>query len=90
MTVTPTEEGIRMINNYMPCFVCEEGYFHPRVNKATIRPPYGPAFTVKAKYAVCNECGTEVQTMMDTDSNVQNMRKLSHRMNQMGQKLVKI
>jgi len=79
-----------MINNYMPCFFCDEGYFHQRVNKATIRPAYGASFTIKAKYAVCNECGSEVQTMMETDSNIRNMRKLSNRVNQMSQKLVKV
>lgn len=79
-----------MINNYTLCFICEEGYLHQRVDRIKINPPFGSPFTVKGKYAVCPECGTEVQTMMESDSNIQNLKKLSGRFNQIGQRFVKI
>lgn len=79
-----------MINNYTLCFVCKEGIFHPRVDQLRVRPVSGAEFTVKTKYAVCSECGTEVQTMMDTDSNIKNMRKLSDRVDALGRKYANV
>jgi len=79
-----------MINSYTLCFVCEEGVFHSRIDKVRVRPVCGNEFTVKTKYAVCSECGTEVQTAIDTASNVRNMEKLSDRVNALGRKYANV
>ena len=79
-----------MIKNYTLCFICEEGYLHHRTDRIKVSPPFGPQFTVKSKYSICPECGTEIQTMMETDSNVQNLKRLSTRMSEIGQRFVKV